>query len=65
MRLAYGLLGFLALVAFNFAPTIVAFARKRPDRLPILWLNLALGWTVVGWVIALIWALLRKGATRI
>lgn len=39
-----------------FLPTIIAFARNKRDTTSILLLNLFLGWTAIGWVIALIWA---------
>ena len=39
-----------------FLPTIVAFARSKRDTTSILLLNLFLGWTLIGWVIALVWA---------
>jgi len=35
---------------------IVALARSKRDVLGIFLLNFFLGWTVVGWVVALIWA---------
>ena len=41
---------------FYFLPSIVAFARSKRDSASILVLNLLLGWTAIGWVIALIWA---------
>lgn len=37
-----------------FIPAIVAWDKKNRDS--ILVLNLFLGWTFVGWVIALVWA---------
>ena len=40
-----------------FLPAIVAFARSKRDAGAILVLNLLLGWTAIGWVIALVWAL--------
>jgi hypothetical protein len=39
-----------------FLPTIVAFGRSKRDAVSILLLNLFLGWTAIGWVIALVWA---------
>jgi hypothetical protein len=42
---------------FYFLPAILAFARNKRDTTSILLLNLSLGWTFVGWVIALVWAL--------
>jgi hypothetical protein len=40
-----------------FIPSIVAFARRHHNAVPILFLNIFLGWTLIGWVGALIWAL--------
>jgi hypothetical protein len=45
-------LGFL----MYFLPTILAFARNKRDTTAILLLNLFLGWTMIGWVVALVWA---------
>ena len=40
-----------------FAPTLVAWRRGHRDVLAIGALNLFLGWSFVGWVIALVWSL--------
>lgn len=40
-----------------FLPAIVAFVRSKRDAGAILVLNFFLGWTAIGWVIALVWAL--------
>lgn len=54
---------FLAILFVPFwLPTIVAFYRKHPSRGGILALNLLLGWTFVGWVVALAWALSDNSA---
>jgi uncharacterized membrane protein YqaE (UPF0057 family) len=47
--------GTVLLVAYFF-PTIVAFIRGHQDKFAILVLNIFLGWTVIGWIKALIWA---------
>jgi hypothetical protein len=52
-----GVLFFLPIFLFYFLPAILAFARNKRDTTSILLLNLFLGWTFVGWVIALVWAL--------
>ena len=39
-----------------FFPAIVAGRRKHHNFLAILMLNLFLGWTFLGWVMALVWA---------
>ena len=39
-----------------FLPSIVALARSKRDLLAIFLLNLFLGWSVIGWIVALVWA---------
>jgi len=48
---------FAICVCFYFVPAIVAYHRRKKDWVAIGVLNLLLGWTFVGWVIALVWAL--------
>lgn len=43
--------------AIHFLPTIIAGLRHGRSVAGIFLLNLLLGWTVIGWVIALVWAL--------
>jgi Superinfection immunity protein len=51
---------FLPIFGFGFVmyflPTILAFARNKRDTTSILLLNFFLGWTMIGWVVALVWA---------
>jgi len=47
---------FVAIVALFFAPTIVAIRREHRNQLAITILNIFLGWTLIGWVAALVWA---------
>jgi hypothetical protein len=42
---------------FYFLPFAVAFYKKRANTGAIFALNLFLGWTLIGWVISLVWAL--------
>lgn len=50
----------LALIVFvYFIPTIVACSRNHINSLAIFILNLFLGFTLVGWVAALIWAVYK------
>jgi hypothetical protein len=44
-------------VVFYFVPTIIAFVRNKSNKLAILALNAFLGWSLVGWVVSLVWAL--------
>jgi hypothetical protein len=51
---------FLPFLGFGFVmyflPSIVAFARSKRDTTAIVLLNFFLGWTMIGWVVALVWA---------
>ena len=47
----------VALFLLFFVPTIIAFRRHHRERVPILLVNLLLGWSFVGWVVALVWSL--------
>jgi hypothetical protein len=39
-----------------FLPSIIALARSKRDIAAIVLLNFFLGWTLIGWVVALVWA---------
>jgi hypothetical protein len=39
-----------------FLPSIVALIKSKRDLLAIFLLNFFLGWSVIGWIVALIWA---------
>ena len=41
----------------HFLPTIIAALRHSRSTVGIFLLNLLFGWTVIGWIIALIWAI--------
>lgn len=47
---------FLIFGVLYFFPAIVASSRRHRNRSAILCLNFFLGWTVLGWVAALVWA---------
>lgn len=46
---------YLLVVVMYWAPAIVAHSRKHNDVGAILVLNLTLGWTVLGWIVAAVW----------
>lgn len=50
-------IGFLIGLVLYFVPTIVAFNRHSRHRVPILIVNLLLGWTLIGWIATLVWAI--------
>jgi hypothetical protein len=56
MRLLFAVLITL-LSLFYFLPFAIAFHKKRTNTGAIFALNLFLGWSLIGWVVALVWAL--------
>ena len=59
---SFGAVDFGALVLY-FLPTLIALLRGS-RRVPTFFINLLLGWTVIGWIVALVMALTggRAGA---
>lgn len=41
-------------------PSIVAALRGHRNLLPVMVVNVLLGWTLVGWVVAMVWSLLAR-----
>jgi ABC-type sugar transport system permease subunit len=56
MRLVFAIL-ITVLSLFYFLPFAIAFNRRRANTGAIFALNLFLVWSLIGWVIALVWAL--------
>lgn len=57
-----GLILFILVVPY-FLPSLIAFLRKRTNLAAIFALNLLLGWTLIGWVVSLVWALSKDTET--
>lgn len=51
-----GLIIFIILLVVYFMPVIVAMMRNHRQTLAIFMTTLLLGWTVFGWIFAIIWA---------
>jgi uncharacterized protein (DUF983 family) len=47
-------------VALYFLPTFVAWSHKHRNVQALATLNLFLGWTVIGWVVSLVWAMYKR-----
>jgi len=47
--------GSVALLVY-FLPTIIATSRHKQNAMAIFLLNLFAGWSVVGWILAIVWA---------
>lgn len=63
--LLLGLFLLTVCVIAYFVPAMVAWGKKHSSRIPILILNIFLGWTLIGWVAALVWALIPEPVTPI
>jgi len=49
----------LFMLAIYFLPWIVANHRRHHNQAALFCLNLLLGWTLIGWIVGLVWALSR------
>jgi hypothetical protein len=47
----------LFFVLMYWLPTVIAIVRQTPSAIGIAVFNFFLGWTGIGWIMALIWAL--------
>jgi hypothetical protein len=50
---------FVVFVFFYFLPTIIAFSKQKYQKIALLFTNLFFGWTILGWVICFIWAVMN------
>jgi len=48
-------------IALYFVPTIIAVLRHSHLTLPVVLINVLLGWTLIGWVVALVMSLMEPG----
>ncbi|HVV28347.1 MAG TPA: superinfection immunity protein [Rhizomicrobium sp.] len=55
----------LFLFVMYWLPTIVAVVRHAPSALGVAALNFFLGWTVIGWIMALVWALAAASGPQV
>jgi Superinfection immunity protein len=51
-------------LAVYLLPGFVAACRDHPRATAVFVLNLVLGWTVIGWIAALVWAIRTPAAER-
>jgi hypothetical protein len=56
------MLALILLLAIYMIPGIIALCRSHRQAVPILVLDLLLGWTLIGWVVALVWSLTTPAA---
>ena len=48
----------LVIIFLYFLPTIIATKKKHNKYIPITILNFFVGWTIIGWLVLLIWAVI-------
>lgn len=60
MELFVSLIICLVCIFAYFLPTVVAVLRRYHNALPVFLVNLFLGWTLLGWLGALIWSCMAK-----
>lgn len=50
----------LVAAALYFVPTLIAALGRKRNALAVFVLNLLLGWTFFGWVLALVWSCMAE-----
>jgi hypothetical protein len=55
----------LAWVAVYLLPAIICCVRNHRNFVAIILIDVLLGWTVAGWIAALIWAFTSPGTDRV
>ena len=61
-------IGLILLLLFGlpiyFVPTIIAAIRQTRNLVAIIVVNLLSGWTFLGWVVSLVWAIVAEKKTQ-
>jgi len=47
----------ISILLLYFLPTILAFSRKKNNKSIIFLVMFFLGWSVIGWIVSLVWAI--------
>jgi hypothetical protein len=55
-----GLILIVVILFAYFVPFIIAMMRQHNNTLAIFFVNLLLGWSVIGWICAFIWSLTSR-----
>jgi hypothetical protein len=59
-----GLIVLILMLGFYFLPAIIAGMRKHNNTLAIFVLTLFLGWTLLGWIGALVWSVTNSSQVK-
>ena len=49
----------IGIFCLYFLPSLISFLRGHKNTLAIFLLNLVFGWTLLGWMAALIWSVIK------
>ena len=49
----------LTIAALYFLPTLIARRKRHRNTVAIFALNLLAGWTALGWIVSIVWALTK------
>lgn len=60
VEIVFGLVLAVLAVVVYFAPAIIADRNNHPHKDAITLVNLVIGWTLIGWVVAAAWASTKK-----
>ena len=52
------MVAFIAAIGVYVLPALMAWSMGSPQRVAITLVDLLLGWTILGWIAALIWAVM-------
>lgn len=61
----FGTVLFVFWVVLYFLPTIVALMRKPNNKTAVVVINIFLGWTLIGWVVAMCMAVWNKNPIQV
>ena len=50
----------LIAIPIHLSPSIIAFVRDHSHKWAVVAINVLTGWTGIGWIVALVWALIGK-----
>lgn len=54
----------IAFILVYFIPFNIANSKNHPQKVAIFVLNFFAGWTFIGWLVALVWAVANPGQTE-
>jgi len=50
---------FIAVLFVYLLPSLIAAQQKKKNSTAIFVLNIFLGWTLIGWIVSLVWAVTK------